>query len=219
MYVCAGARCRAFAPPDAAEPSKRQLDQMELAVTPSLKPAVGPARRTDRWVVWPALLSVVAVVSAGVLCRLPGLLGVLLIPIWVLGVPTAGILLAALAIIVAARRRPRTAASIMTAALLPALLLRPVNWAADYAHLALTAWFGMGQIGSNAKPDGSAFQTFDWSVGLSFSGDTILIYDATDEIALPLKLHTRPVASENGFGKECAGRVRHLLGHYYVCEF
>jgi len=107
----------------------------------------------------------------------------------------------------------------LIAALLPAVLITPIGWGAVYAHLALTVWFGAGQIESNAKPDGSAFQTFDWSIGLVSSGATFLIYDVTDEIALPLKLHTHPIASENGFGEECAGRVRHLLGHYYVCEF
>jgi hypothetical protein len=29
--------------------------------------------------------------------------------------------------------------------------------------------------------------------------------------------HIQPSASENGFGEECAGKVRHLLGHYYIC--
>jgi hypothetical protein len=41
----------------------------------------------------------------------------------------------------------------------------------------------------------------------------------TDEIALPPELHKQPIAFEQGFGEICAGKVIHLPGHYYVCEF
>jgi hypothetical protein len=60
---------------------------------------------------------------------------------------------------------------------------------------------------------------FDWSVGLAGGPNTFLIHDVTDEIALPLGQHKYPVETERGFGEDCAGKVQHLLGHYYVCTF
>jgi hypothetical protein len=64
-----------------------------------------------------------------------------------------------------------------------------------------------------------AFAAYDWSVGFAGGPNTFLIYDATDEIALPYKLHKQPIAFERGFGDVCAGKVTHLLDHYYVCTF
>jgi|HubBroStandDraft_2_1064218.scaffolds.fasta_scaffold1134999_1 hypothetical protein len=69
------------------------------------------------------------------------------------------------------------------------------------------------------EPDGSPFATSDWSVGLITNRNTFLIYDVTDEIALPPKLHKQPIAFERGFGEICAGKITHLLGHYYICTF
>jgi hypothetical protein len=71
---------------------------------------------------------------------------------------------------------------------------------------------------SQAKQTGNDFAVYDWSVG--FAGqNTFLIHDRTDEIALPLALHKHPLSDENGFADICAGKVQHLLGHYYICNF
>ncbi len=79
-------------------------------------------------------------------------------------------------------------------------------------HLFLEVWTG------TIQPDGP-FVGYDWSVGLAGGPATFLIYDVTDEIALPPELHKQPIAFEHGFGEICAGKVIHLLGHYYLCEF
>jgi hypothetical protein len=99
------------------------------------------------------------------------------------------------------------------------LLWSTIGWATDYVHLGLTAWCGYGQLGSPPKSNGGQFTTYDWSVGLAGGPNTFLIHDVTDEIALPMAQHTHPSISENGFGEEGAGKVRHLVGHYYVCTF
>ena len=124
-----------------------------------------------------------------------------------------------MAFVVAVRRRFRMAVSILIAVLLPVLLWKPITWTADCMHLALTVWTGAGQLGRSSMPDGSPFAAYDWSVGLAGGPNTFLIYDATDEIVLPLTLHKQPIAFERGFGKDCAGKATHLLGHYYVCTY
>jgi hypothetical protein len=152
-----------------------------------------------------------------VLCGLPGLISFVLIPLSVLGGVLVAAALVVVAVVLAARGRPRRAGSLLLALLLPIILWQPITWTADCLHLALTVWTGAGQAGPPSRPDNSPFSVYDWSVGFAGGPNTFLIHDVTDEIALPLKLHRRPVASENGFGEDCAGRVRHLLGHYYVC--
>jgi hypothetical protein len=175
--------------------------------------------RGDGWAAWPAFTTLAIALIVVILCGLPGVVSFVLIPMTALGAPLVGAGLTVIALVVALRRRPRMAVSILIAVLLPALLWKPITWAADYVHLALTVWTGAGQIGRSSRPDGSPFAVYDWSVGLAGGQNTFLIYDVTDEIALPLKLHKRPIASEQGFGEDCAGRVTHLRGHYYVCTF
>jgi hypothetical protein len=101
--------------------------------------------------------------------------------------------------------------------IMPVLLWSPINWVADCVHLGLTVGFGAGQIGSSSKPDGRGFAAYDWSVGLAGGPSTFLIHDETGQIALPIAQHVQPSIPENGLEEECAGKVRHLLGHYYVC--
>jgi hypothetical protein len=176
-------------------------------------------RDDDSWAAWPALTTLAIALIVVILCGLPGIVSFVLIPLTVLGAPLVGAGLTVVALVVALRRRPRMAVSILIAVLLPALLWKPITWAADYAHLALTVGTGAGQLGRSSRPDGSPFAVYDWSVGLAGGPNTFLIYDVTDEIALPLKLHKQPIASEQGFGENCAGKVTHLRGHYYVCTF
>ncbi|MCL2385542.1 MAG: hypothetical protein FWC84_06920, partial [Alphaproteobacteria bacterium] len=107
-------------------------------------------------------------------------------------------------------------ASVALAVLLPIFLWRPMFWAADCLHLGFTIGFG---ISSASTQIDRPFAVYDWSVGLVSNPNTFLIYDITDEIALPLVQHKYPISSENGFGEHCAGKVTRLLGHYYVCSF
>lgn len=168
---------------------------------------------------WPAAISTMTALVAALLCGLPGLVSFVLIPLSALGGLVSAVTLVIAAIVFAARRRPRKAGSVLVAALLPVILWQPITWTADYLHLALTVWTGAGQAGPPSKPDNSRFVAYDWSVGLAGGPNTFLIRDETDEITLPLKQHTRPIAEEDGFSEDCAGRVKHLLGHYYVCTF
>ena len=153
------------------------------------------------------------------ICGLPGSVSFLMIPTSLLGYAVISVVLLIAAGIFAAKKRLRRAASLLLVLIMPVLLWSPINWAADCAHLGLTVGFGAGQIGPSSKPDGRDFQVFDWSVGLAGGPNTFLIHDKTDQIALPLAQHTQPSVSEDGFGEECAGKVRRLLGHYYVCTF
>jgi hypothetical protein len=143
----------------------------------------------------------------------------LMIPISLLGYAVTSVVLLIAAGIFAAKKHPRRAASLLLVLIMPVLLWSPINWAADCVHLGLTVGFGAGQLGSSSKPDGSDFEVFDWSVGLVGGPNTFLIHDKTDRIALPMTQDTQPSVSKDGFGEECAGKMRHLLGHYYVCTF
>jgi|HubBroStandDraft_5_1064220.scaffolds.fasta_scaffold05446_1 hypothetical protein len=174
----------------------------------------------DRWIFWPAFASLGSVFFFTLVCGLPGPASLIAEPaISVLICAIASFVFLVVALISAIRMRPRKAVSFLLALVMPILLWWPINWAADCAHLGLTAWFGAGELGSSSKPDRSDFEIFDWSVGFAGGQNTFLIFDRTDEIALPLAQHTQPETSENGLGEECAGKVRHLVGHYYVCRF
>lgn len=175
--------------------------------------------RSDRWAAWPALVILTAALLVAVLCGLPGVVSFILIPLMVLGTPLVGAGLIVMALVVAVRRRLRMAASIMIAVLLPVVLWKPIIWTAQCMHLALTVWTGAGQLGHVSRPKGSPFAAYDWSVGLAGGPATFLIYDVTDEIALPLNQHKQPISVELEYSKYCAGAVAHLLGHYYVCTF
>lgn len=171
----------------------------------------------DRWAAWPAFAALVTALVLAFFTSLPGMVSFLLIPFAVFGAPLFGAGLIIVAVAAAVKRRPRMAASLLVAVLLPVLLWTPIRWTADCLHLGLTVWTGAGQLGRSSRPDGTPFEVLDWSVGLAGGPNTFLIYDVTDEIPLPPKLHKRPIASEQGWGEDCAGKATHLLGHYYVC--
>lgn len=173
----------------------------------------------DRWVSWTPLAIIVGVFVLALLTGLPGVVSFFLIPLMVLGWPVAVIALAVWAGLLLVRGRPRRAASLVAAALLAVVLWKPICWAADCVHVALTTQLGIGQLGSSSAPADNRFAAYDWSVGLAGSPNTFLLRDPTDEIALPIAEHKHPVALENGFGEQCAGRVSHLFGHYYRCTF
>ena len=173
--------------------------------------------KVDRWICWPALASLGIVFALTLACGLPGPVSFLMIPISLPAFAFICIVLLIAAGIFCAKKRPRKAASLLMALVMPVVLWSPINWVADCTHLGLTAWFGAGQLGSSSKPDGNDFQVFDWSVGLAGGPSTFLIRDKTDQIAQPRAKHTQPSESERGFEEDCAGKVRHLVRHYYVC--
>jgi hypothetical protein len=172
--------------------------------------------RTDGWSLKPALMSLTTVAVLTLLCQLPGSVSFILIPLSVLGYGMAAVVILAIAAYCVIKKRPRRAGSVLLVLLLPVLLWRPTRWAADFVHLGLTAGFGAGQLGVSSTSNDDSFVVYDWSVGLA-GPNTFLIYDVTDEIALPMAQHTHSPNSENGWGEECAGKVRRLINHYYVC--
>ena len=180
---------------------------------------LGTLEGTDRWLFKPGLVSLMTIAALGLLCQLPGWISFLLIPLSLLAYGIAFVVILGLTVYCLVKKRARIGASILLILLLPVLLWRPMNWALDMVHLGLTAGFGIGQLGAPSKSSDGSFVAYDWSVGLAGGPNTFLIHDVTDEIALPMAQHKHPSSSENGFGKECAGRVHHLLNHYYICTF
>jgi hypothetical protein len=173
----------------------------------------------DRWIFWPAFTSLGIVLILTLVCGLPGLVSFVMMPISLLGYAVTSVVLLIATGILAAMRLPRRAASLLFVLIMPVLLWSPINWVAECVHLGLTVGFGAGQAGPSSKPDGRDFQVFDWSVGFAGGPNTFLLHDKTDQIAPPMAQHTQPSVSEKGFEEDCAGKVSHLLGHYYVCRF
>ncbi len=173
----------------------------------------------DRWLIGPAIAATIVVAVLTFFCGLPGDVSFVLIPLFVLGCTVALVATLLTVLVLLVRRKPRKAASALLIVLIPILLWLPINWAADCLHMELTTELGMGQLGSAQRPNGSPFAVYDWSTGLAGGPNTFLLYDVSDEIRLPPGRQKRSDASYNGFSDECAGKSRHLLGHYYVCTF
>jgi hypothetical protein len=161
-------------------------------------------------------LAVVA--TALLVCEIPGFLSLLIFPLSLVGFAITAVLLLAFCAFSIKKRRPRKAASYLLALALPVLLWRPLIWATECVHLGLTLWLGLGELSATKTSDGK-FADYDWSVGLVTNPDTFLIYDATDEVALPMAQHKILARSKSQFVKLCARNARHLIGHYYICSF
>ena len=138
-----------------------------------------------------------------------------MIPVTFLGFAIGSIAILGATIYLLIKKRPRRGASIFLVLLLPVLLWRPIVWATEVIHVGLTVCLGVGQIGVEAQSND--FGAYDWSVGFAGGPTILLIHDVSDEIALPAAQHTKPLSDEGGFGEECAGKVDHLIKHYYVC--
>ncbi len=164
-------------------------------------------------------MAVVTVAALALICQLPGTISFITIPLVLLGCAICSLAVLATAAFLAIKKCPRRGASIFLMFLLPVLLWRPIAWGTELIHLGLTVGLGLGQRGVLSQASDSDFAVYDWSVGFAGGPSTILIHDVTDEIALPLAQHTKPLSLEDGFGEECAGRVEHLVRHYYVCTF
>jgi hypothetical protein len=173
--------------------------------------------KSDRWLLWPAVASLVGVTVMAFICGLLGLISFLIIPVAVFSLPIVVIAIGALAIYLLIKQNPRKATSLSFALILPLVLLSPINWVADCFHLGVTAWLGLGHLGRAAKPDGHGLEVFDWSVGLAGGPNTFLIRDPTDRIALS-GIKIADLDDPSGFLEGCANKTHHLLGHYYICD-
>jgi len=189
--------------------------------------------RHDRWLYWPAPVVVVLMTILCFIVGLPGTLSFLMIPLSVLL-----FLLIAVAIIIFLctfiyQRQFRKAISVALALALPVFLGAQIQWVADCLHLALTVTYGFGVLNpyqarhagalvefSPVPPDSTKpFAFYDWSVGLAGGPSTFLIHDISDEVALPVYQSRDSSKTEYSIGEFCRGKVRHLVGHYYVCVF
>jgi hypothetical protein len=178
-----------------------------------------PVDAQDRWLLWPIVATTVTFFLFVLLIDLPGALGFFLVFFaWIpIGFVVLG--LVAAAVMLGFKKYFRMAASAAAALVVPILLRLPIAWLSSYIHLALTVWFGIGVLGPVQNSDVHGFSIYDWSVGLVSNGNTFLIRDPTDKIGSPINPRTNTADSRSGFTGECAGRTRHLLGHYYICEF
>jgi hypothetical protein len=177
----------------------------------------GTVTEAERFSFKPALISLTTVGALALLCQLPGWVSLILIPFTLLGYAIALFVILGMGMYFFIKKRPRRGASVLSVILLPALLWRPLIWSADLVHLGLTTGFGVGQLGTPRKSRVGDFIVYDWSVGLAISPSIFLIHDGSDEISLPMAQHPHPASSEIGFGEECAGKVEHLIRHYYIC--
>jgi hypothetical protein len=184
----------------------------------------GQLLSVDSWLFQPSLILLTALTVASLCCGIPGPLSLLLIPLSLIGFPIAGIVCLGLAAVSFWKRAPRKGASYLLAILLSVALFRPINWISDVIHVGLSAGLGVGQIGKSYQSADDRFVAYDWSVGLVPNGDTFLIFDATDEILLPLSQHVRLKESKAQYVEMCSGQgqnhsVSHLIGHYYICTW
>jgi len=113
----------------------------------------------------------------------------------------------------------RTALSVIVVPLLIVGLRDPIHYVNDCLHLLLEQKRYEREIAALPNSVKGKFTTFDWSTGFAGGPATFLIYDESDEIALPMDKHTSRAGYEAGFGPDCAGKVTRLFSHYYVCTF
>jgi hypothetical protein len=174
----------------------------------------------DAWMWWPATCTVAAMALFVVLDELPGPLNPLLLVLTVVAFPVAALLLIGSASMLAWQRQHRRVASALMALAAPVLLLIPMVFIGPYVHLALMLTCGIGTLSPQTGPqllEGGRLAIYDWTTGMVGGPNTFLIHDATDTIALPLTKDAPAAWRDNDLFRECIGRVRHLIGHYYIC--
>ena len=176
---------------------------------------------SDRWAWRPTACTVAVAAFFVFVGALPGPLNLPLMLLAVATVPAATLLLVGSTCVFAWRGRPCLAGSTLSALVAPVLLLIPMVLAQPYVHLALMLAFGIGYIGP-APIEGRPVAVYDWSTGMVGGPNTFLIRDATDAVASSQASggpSTWPRALETSdLLKDCAGRVEHLVQHYYVCS-
>jgi hypothetical protein len=148
--------------------------------------------------------------------EMPGPLNTLLSLLAIVACPGVALLLVWRAFALFWQRQHRSALSACLAIAAPALLLFPMALAAPYVHLGLTLTFGLGYLGLAPK-EGQPVGIYDWTTGMVGGPNTFLIHDTTGAVAAPEAKGDHSAWRNTDFLKVCAGRSRHLIGHYYVC--
>jgi len=170
----------------------------------------------DRWIWWPTASTFAMVAVFVFVGWMPGPLNVPVTLLSIVACPVAVLLLAGWTFALFWQRRPRGAFSASLAVPIPALLLFPMALLQAYVHLGLTLAFGIGYLGT-APQKGQPIGIYDWSTGLVGGPNTFLIHDTTDAVASAEVKGDLSVWRNKDFLWSCAGRSRHLVGHYYVC--
>jgi hypothetical protein len=118
------------------------------------------------------------------------------------------------------KRRWRAALTGVLAPTLCVVLAFPLSrLPAQYVRFLATRHLYDVQVTSLPGTPGHRFGSFDWSTGFAGGPSTFLIFDESDEIALPFHKRVTDPRAEQGLAESCAGSVQHLQGHYYVCTF
>ena len=176
--------------------------------------------RTDRWLLWPAIVTLLATIFLLFVCQMPGLIGFVLALVLGLGWPFALGLVLLVAVVMLVMHRVRLAASLVLAPLCVTISWTLLVQAATYLHLGITVLVSMEPSRASGKTSNvQQLTVYDWSTGLAGGPTTLLIRDVSDEIASPLVKHRTWASQGVGTEEECAGKVRHLVDHYYLCTF
>jgi hypothetical protein len=172
----------------------------------------------DRFTFLPLLFAIFTLFLLGWLSSYPALVMLLLVWGLALAAPVLIAVMALLPILVNSVRRKRwrrlaswTTLPIVLAATIamPNLVLGFFGRIGDYLHFLANKSSYDAEVA--ALPSESHLRIFDWG---GWAGiNTFLIYDGTDQIALP----TGYRESGNLFD-QCAGHVVHITGHYYRCN-
>jgi hypothetical protein len=175
---------------------------------------------SDRFLIWPSVFALlfVGLIAGAVETPGPEAFGIIfglpsLTPVIVIG------LLVALVYFLWKRRWRAALTGVIAPTLCVALAFPLARSPAHYVHLLVTRHTYDAQITLLPGTLGHRFGSFDWSTGFAGGPSTFLIFDESDEIALPIQKHTADPSAEPGFEESCADRVQHLQGHYYVCTF
>jgi len=173
-----------------------------------------------RFLIWPSIVAIlfVALLALAVVTPGPEAFGIVLgvaalTPVVVIG------LVVALVYFLWKRRWRAVLTGVLAPTLCVVLAFPLAQLPAQYAHLFVTRHVYDAQVTSLPGTPGHRFGSFDWSTGFAGGPSTFLIFDESDEIALPISNHVANPRVEQGFVESCAGHVRHLHGHYYVCTF
>lgn len=196
------------------------MKNLNMVGRPSKSVASISSLGTDRWLVWPAIVAPLATVFLLFLCQMPNSVGFVLILVLGFGWPLVLGLVFSISVVMLVMRRFRLGTSIVLAPLSVIILWVPLVQAATYLHLGLTI-LATAEL-SRAYGKSSNVQqltVYDWSTGLAGGPATLLIRDPSDEIASPLVKHQVSALPGAEIEEECAGKVRHLVGHYYLCTF
>lgn len=113
--------------------------------------------------------------------------------------------------------------STVTAAVLPIAILiltRPYAVQASHeVHLWRMRADYDARVAASPLVNGYHFVVWDWSVGFAGGPVTLLVYDESDEIGMPVDKQRFRLGVKDGVADSCSGKAYHLSRHYFVCNF